>query len=586
MRSYLRLDSFYVCVWLTPFVPGCYLRRSSAASLPPRVSSPSSSERSLRITLSTPRPQPTTPNSARHDRQRSLSGPAAFASLEIPLTSTEEGNSSLATEASCSLDDTHVCFHFRTPATDANEDPTSKAFTSSGMGLGLGLATPPPSPPSVPLRPLEAGIAGIDDDAPYEDAQLSRGPNRSKVASVASSTYAPSVYEGSDDVGVPNRHRLTLDSIRFSSAFEGVTSLSTSSGNGSQSQHSLPATRSTVTNPSVRSSLQPQVVQRSLQHVGQRPALASRSSSTPALPKSRGDSGVDERKLSSNGGSHSPARPSSPFRSESEPAGVPQSRTLQSTPKLQPERMSIFGSVASARTKNLQRLDALAALEGHPRLPTLGSPPRFGNQRLSDGDGAPSHPPPQGGLPPLPSILTPPTSPPHASCRPDDPFRTFRNSESFLDFGISSSGDEEDSGDQHRLSQPWSYTDSDHQGRSPPDVPDEVSVLSTRFSTLPLRQLELPRRQLATANGVRSGSGKPFLRGLEMPRSRSTPLLRLETSREALQPDPSSPLSELVRKGPSRTLESILSLSSEGEDDEGSGEDLTSAFPHPPVIES
>lgn len=582
MRSYLRLDSFYVCVWLTPFVPGCYLRRSSAASLPPRVSSPSSSERSLRITLSTPRPQPTTPNSARHDRQRSLSGPAAFASLEIPLTSTEEGNSSLATEASCSLDDTHVCFHFRTPATDANEDPTSKAVTSSGMGLGLGLATPPPSPPSVPLRPLEAGI---DDDAPYDDAQLSRGPNRSKVASVASSTYAPSVYEGSDDVGVPNRHRLTLDSIRFSSAFEGVTSLSTSSGNGSQSQHSLPATRD---NPSVRSSLQPQVVQRSLQPVGQRPALASRSSSTPALPKSRGDSGVDERKLSSNGGSHSPARPSSPFRSESEPAGVPQFRTLQSTPKLQPERMSIFGSVASARTKNVQRLNALAALEGHPRLPTLGSPPRSGNQRFSNGDGAPggpSPPPPQGGLPPLPPILTPPTSPPHTSHRSDDSLRAFRNSESFLDFGVSS-GDEEDPGEQHRPSEPWSYMDSNHQGRPAPDVPDEVRMLSTRFSNLPLRQLELPRRQLATVNGVRSGSGKPFLRGLEMPRSRSTPLLRLETSREALQPDPSSPLSELAWKGPSWTLESILSLSSEGEDDEGSGEDLTSAFPHPPVIES
>ena len=570
---------------LTPSLPLGRICRSSASSLPPRVSSPSSSERSLQITLSTPRPPPTTPRPSRHDRQRSLSGPAAFASLEIPLTSTETSSSSLATEASCSLDDIHVCFHFRTPATDPIEEPASKTATTSGMGLGLGLAMPPPSPPSVPLNPF---TPATEDDAPPEDGQLSRGPNRSKVASVASSTYAPSVYEGSDDGGVPNRHRLTLDSIRFSSAFEGVTSLSTSSGTGSQSQHSLPATRSTVSNPSARSSLQQQVVQRSLQHVGQRPSLASRSFSTPAIPKARGYSGVDDRTPLSNGGSQSPPRPSSPFRWESDPVGVPQHRTLQSTPRPQPERMSTVGSGASARTKNLQRSNALAALEGQPRLPTLGSAPRSGNERFSNGDGdpgGPSHPPPQEDLPPLPSIPTPPTSPPHASHRPDDSLRFLRNCESFLDFGVSS-GDEEDPGEQRRPSELWSTTDSNRQGRPAPDVPDEVSALSARFSNLPLLQLELPRRQLAALNGVGSGSGKPFLRGLEMPRSRSSPLLRLETSKEALQPKSPSPLSELVRKGPSRTLESILSLSSEGEDEEGSEEDLTSAFPHPPVIES
>lgn len=452
------------------------------------------------------------------------------------------------------------------------------------MGLGLGLATPPPSPPSVPSRPPGAAI---EEDAPSEDAQLSRGANRSKVASVASSTYAPSVYEGSDDGGVRNRHRLTLDSIRFSSAFEGVTGFSTSSGTGSQSQHSLPATRSTVSNPSARSSLQQQVVQRSLQQVGQRPSLASLSFSTPAVPKARGGSGVDERKPLGNGGSQSPARPSSPFRSESDPAGIPQLRTLQSTPRPQPERMSTFGSVASARTKNLQRSNALAALEGQPRLPTLGSAPRSGNERFSKGDGdtgGPPHPPPQGGLPPLPSLTTPAASPLQASHRPAEFLQKCRNSESFLDFGVSS-GDEEDPGEQHRPSKLWSTTDTNRQGRPAPDVPDEVSALSARFSNLPLRQLELPRRQLAAFNGVGSGSGQPFLRGLEMPRSRSSPLLRLETSKEALQPKSPSPLSGLARKG-SRTLGSILSLSSEGEDDEGSEEDLTSAFPHPPVIES
>lgn len=547
--------------------------------MPAKDSSSSSSVRSLQITLPRQQPQPAT--SHRHDRTRSLSGPSAFASLEIPITSTEEGNSSLATEASCSSDDVHVCFHFRSPAAYTTNQPASTTTTTSGMGLGLGLATPPPSPPSRSLRPPEAAI---EDDASSDDAQLSRGPNRSKVASVASSTYAPSVYQGSDDVGVPNRHRLTLDSIRFSSAFEGVTGFSTSSGAGSQSQQSLPATKSNISNPSARSSLQPQVVQRSLQQVGQRPSLASRRSSTPALPKTRGDSGIDERKPSSNSGPWSTPPPLlSPDRwSESDPARVPQLRTLQSNPRPQLRRMSTFGSVTSARTKNLQRSDALAALEGQPRLPTLCSPPRCGN---GDGDpGGPSHPPPQGGLPPLPSIPTPPTSPQHASRRTGASFRTLRNSESFLDFGTSS-GDEEDPGKVHRPLEPWSCTDPNHRGRPAPDVPDEVSILSSRFSSLPLRPLELPRRQLAASNGVSSGSGKPFLRGLEMPRSRSSPLLRLETTTEPLQPQPSSPLSESARKR-FRALESILSLSSEGEDDEGSEGDLTSAFPHPPLIES
>lgn len=535
--------------------------------------------------MSTPRPPPTTPKPSRHDRQRSLSGPAAFASLEIPLTSTEASSSSLATEASCSVDDIHVCFHFRTRATDPNEEFASKTVASSGMGLGLGLVTPPPSPPSVPLDPF---APATEDDAPSEDLQLCRGPNRRKVASVASSTYAPSVYEGSDDVGVPNRHRLTLDSIRFSSAFEGVTGFSTSSGTGSQSQHSLPVTRSSGSNPptSARSSLQPQVVQR--------PPLGSRSISTPVLPNARRTINILEQRYSKHGPASPTSIPSpladtvfSARRSETDLAAIAQERPAQSTPRPQPKRMGTSGSVASARTKTVQRSNALAALEGQPCLPTLGSPLRSGQRSISYGDGdggGPSQPPPQGCLPPLPSIPTPPTSPPHAFRRPDGPLRTLCNSDSFLDFGVSSS-DEEDPREQHRPSGPGSSTVSNHQGTPVPDVPDEVSVLSTRFSRLPLRQLELPRRQLAALTGDDSGSGKPFLHGLEMPRSRSSPLLHLKTSTETLQSKPLGPLSESARKG-SRTLQSILSLSSEGEDDEGSEEDLTSAFPYPPVIES
>ncbi|GAA5875798.1 hypothetical protein JCM3774_006459 [Rhodotorula dairenensis] len=528
----------------------------------PSHPSPPNSVRSLQITSPTVRPAPASPTPRRHRRKRSLSGPSAFASLEIPMT-TPEISSSSDEEISAT----------RQPRTLAAE--SVQASPSTAAVPTLGLVTPPPSPPSVP--PLLASTITTEDELALHAAATARGRDRSKIASVASSTYALSVYQDRDDAPERNRHRLSIDSIRFSSAFEGVTGLSTSSGNGSQSRNSLAVSTTNGSGPAFRDSVR----------LGRPLPLGSWSRSTSTMPVLRVDSSAVQPRPSSRGRQRRasadwsasnllpgpvaslPPRPRSVSPGiEQEGAGLSELRP----PQLR--RPEAHRSVASLRTKTVQRSNALAALEGHPHLPPIPATTRLVHDRssyLGIARGGPVKPPPRMCLPPLPSGLAVPATPPRA-LRTEEARRTFRKSESFLDFS------DDDYNNIHSDAPPWS------QGkRPPPDVPDEVAVLSTRFSSLPLRQLELPMRQVAVRNG--SGSSSPVLQDLGLARSRSSPRLRSDAWSPALEP-----ISDILSRDVSRKnskdpypQSSLLSLSSEDiSDGEDVDEDWTNAFPRPP----
>lgn len=555
-------------------------RSSPTSARRPSQPSPPSSMRSLQITSPTAKASPATPTPQRHRRKRSLSGPSAFASLELPLTTPEISSSS----------DEDVGENRLLPTMAAGSSRASVSRTTAVPTIGL--VTPPPSPPSVPR--LSSALWTEDELQPVS-APAARDRSRSKVASVAT-TYALSVYQDSDDAVERKRHRLTMDSIRFSSAFEGVTGFSTSSGNGSQSRNSLAVPASNGRGPSTRNSArlsQPLELMIRSRSASTMPAFRADSSS--ALHRPQSDSG--KSRCASADWSTQVVSPDVPLPGR-RPSSVSPDVSQEGTPQSgsvapQPRRTNTLQSVASVRTRTTQRSNALAALEGHPCPPPPGAlsrPPQDRSSYLSIARGEPTQPPPRACLPPLPSGLTVPVTLPQ-SLRMEGGRRVLHNSASFLDFDLSSNDDDDDSDEvedtRWRRAPAASSRAAASQGRRQrADVPDEVSVLSSRFSSLPLRQLELPLRQLAARNG--GGSSSRILQDEELviARSRSSPLLRLDASSSTRQPRSEGRSVEGCHEElrDPYPLSSILSLSSEDDEDasEDFDEDLTSAFPRPP----
>ncbi|GAA5990481.1 hypothetical protein JCM10908_007392 [Rhodotorula pacifica] len=567
---------------------------STTSLLPAEPAAGATSLRSLHISSSTSKALPPPPPTPQHRRQRSASGPSAFASLEIPLTTPEVSSSN--GEASSYLGAPGTL-----PST-RGDTPVGEVATARSRS---GLATPPPSPPSAYQLP---SAAETEDELP--SVTKAKSGSRSKVASVASSTYAPSVYQGSDELPLPNRNRLTLDSIRFSSVFEGMNGFSSSSANGSQTRNSIALRTSNGGDSAV---MRPAAASLTSSQLGQRPPLGTRSISASAVSRLRSDA-AEKHVANSSSGEHSPASvqsraPSvngdglSPLASRRsghdspfDPTELsPSHRAFPVRPR--PKRTNTVGSVASVRTKKIQRSVALAALEGQPRppVPVVAPPPApslvTAHRRSSYFPVArsePAQPPPQGALPALPSGLTAPATPPPQTLRTSNVGASVvHSSASFLDFDASS--EEDDVSTRHRTQKPVPPTAPTSRGGwlAPGDT-HEGSAQSTRFSSLPFRQFESPMRQLASSRGGNGGLSPtaPFLRELELTRSRSSPILRPATPTSTLQPLSTTVHQEVhTRKGSNSSLgaQSMLSLSSDGDDDnDDEDQDWSSAFPRPP----